>query len=325
MTSPTPGSQLSGSSVTFAWTAGTSVSTHWLYVGSSSGGADVYNSNQLAGSQTSQSVSGLPTDGRNIYVRVWSQLPDGWHYNDYSYKATTQASVSIPAAPGNPTATATSPTNIHVTWADNANNETGYRITDGITTLGLGANATSYDWSVSPSTYKCFATQAYNSAGGSAWTSWGCTTTPAAAAAGQADVVVDDTSSGFVKLGTTTFWHEYSGGYNGHFWWTYTNASGVDDRAMWTPNLPATGRWQVFAFVPSPDATSTNARYRVDHQGVQTTVPVNQNNSYNAWVSLGTFTFSAGTGGDVFLGDETYETATQQIGFDAVKWVWVGQ
>jgi hypothetical protein len=328
MTSPAPGSQLSGSSVTFAWTAGTSVSTHWLYVGSTSGSADLYNSNQLAGSQTSQSVSNLPTDGRTLYVRVWSQLSNGWHYNDYTYKAGTQAAVSVPAAPSNVTATATSTTTIHVTWADNANNETGYRISDGTTTVQLGANTTSYNWSVSPSTYKCFATEAYNSAGASAWTSWGCATTPSASAAStmtsHADVVVDDTSSGFVRAGTTGYWHEYSGGYNGHFWWTNTNTSGVDNRAMWTPNLSATGRWQVSVFVPNVHGTTTNARYRVDHQGAQTTVSVNQNNYYNAWVSLGTFTFSAGTGGDVFLGDETYETATQQIAFDAVKWVWVG-
>jgi hypothetical protein len=229
--------------------------------------------------------------------------------------------VSIPTAPSNVRATATGPTNIHVTWSDNAGNETGYRITDGISTVLLGANATSFDWSVNPSTYKCFATQAYNSGGYSAWTSWGCTTTPSA---GYGDVVVDDQSGGFARAGTTSYWHEYGGGYNGHFWWTYTNTNGVNNRAMWTPNLPGTGHWEVYAFIPSPCGTTTNARYRVDHQGVQSTVSINQNAYSNVWVSLGTYTFNAGTGGDVFLGDETYEGGTHQIAFDAVKWVWRG-
>jgi hypothetical protein len=188
----------------------------------------------------------------------------------------------------------------------------------------LGAGSTSYDWTgLAGGTYKCTHVQAYNSAGSSAWTSWGCTTTPAA---GHADVVVDDLSSGFVRAGTAAYWYQYSGGYNGHFWWTRTNTSGVDDRAMWTPNLPAAGNWQVFVFVPNVDATTTNARYRVDHNGYQTTVSRNQNNYYNAWVSLGTYYFPSGGGvnGEVFLGDETYEGTTHQIAFDAVKWVWVG-
>ena len=320
MTSPAPGSQFGGSNVTFTWTSGTSVSARWLYVGSSSGGAELYNSNQLGATTTSLTVSGLPTDGRTIYVRLWSQLPSGWSLLDYTYRA-AQATVQVPAAPSNVTVTATSPTNIHVTWSDNATNETGYRITNSNNTVLLGANATSFDWPTNPSTYQCLAVQAYNSAGASAWTAWACTTTPAS---GYGDVIVDDQSAGFVRAGTASYWHEYTGGYNGHFWWTYTNTSGVDNRAMWTPNLPATGRWEVYAFVPSPDGTTTNARYRVDHQGVQTTVSINQNAYSNVWVSLGTYAFNAGTGGDVFLGDETYETATRQIAFDAIKWVWRG-
>ena len=341
--------------------------------------------------------------------------------------ATTLA--SAPAAPSNLSATATSPTNIHVAWHDNATNETGYRITDGVSTVLLGANATSFDWGVDPSTYKCFSTQAYNSAGSSAWTSWGCTTSWATAPGGMwispaggaslsgtvtfsahayptnsgdpaisyvnftadiggwktlctqsshsgdvyscdvnlasfgagngsytvsfdvydsagrvhqapngtrsvtysvpvshGDVIVDDQSSGFAQAGTLANWNQYSGGYNSHFWWTNTRTSGVDNRAMWTPNLPAAGNWQVFVFVPAPDGTTTNARYRVDHNGSQSTVQVNQNAYSNVWVGIGTYYFPSGggTNGEVFLGNETYETSTHQIAFDAVKWVWVG-
>jgi hypothetical protein len=164
-----------------------------------------------------------------------------------------------------------------------------------------------------------------NGGGAVAQVTWtqGTTVTPPPATS-YGDVVVDDQSGGFARAGTTSYWHESTGGYNNHFWWTYTNTSGVDNRATWTPNLPATGRWEVFVFIPSINATTTNARYRVDHQGVQTVVSINQDNYYNAWVSLGTHAFDSGSGGRVFMGDETYEGSSRQIAFDAVKWVWRG-
>jgi len=138
------------------------------------------------------------------------------------------------------------------------------------------------------------------------------------------DVIVDDQSGGFVKGGTAAYWHEWAGGYNNHMWWTYTNVSTIDDHATWTPSLPATGRWQVWVFIPSNYASTTNARYTVYYQGSSTTVGVNQNIYYNAWVSLGTWTFSSGSSGRVYLGDATGESSAHWIGFDAVKWVWVG-
>ena len=322
MTSPAAGSQFGGSNVTFTWTSGTSVSARWLYVGTSSGGADLYNSNQLGAPTTSLTVPGLPTDGRTVYVRLWSLLPSGWNLIDYTYRA-AQAAAQVPAAPSKVVVTVTSPTNIHVTWSDNATNETGYRVTNNINTVLLGANASSFDWPTNPSTYQCLAVQAYNSAGSSSWTTWACTTTPAATAS-YGDVIVDDQSAGFVRAGTASYWHEYAGGFNGHFWWTNTNTSGVDDRATWTPNLPAAGRWEVYTFVPSPYGTTTNARYRVDHQGISTTVSINQNSYSNVWLSLGTYAFTADSSTHVFMGDETYEASSRYIAFDAMKWVWRG-
>lgn len=73
ITSPTPGSPLAGTTVTFQWTAnGAAVTAWWLYIGSSVGGADLHNSGDL-GASLSTTVSGLPTDGRQIFVRLWSQ------------------------------------------------------------------------------------------------------------------------------------------------------------------------------------------------------------------------------------------------------------
>jgi hypothetical protein len=57
LTSPTPGTKLSGSSVMFTWTAGSGVSTYGLWLGSA------------------------------VYARMWSMINGVWQSNDYTYTA----------------------------------------------------------------------------------------------------------------------------------------------------------------------------------------------------------------------------------------------
>jgi hypothetical protein len=85
MISPVPGSTLPGSSVTFQWTAGQDVKQFWLMIGLWPGGNTLYSADQ--GLLTSAPVSGLPVDGRTIYVRLWSYIDNQWVYNDYQYRA----------------------------------------------------------------------------------------------------------------------------------------------------------------------------------------------------------------------------------------------
>ena len=82
LTAPTPGSTLSGPTVTFSWTSGTGVSQYHLDVGTSVGGSNLYKQNQ--GTATSVSVTGLPASG-TIYVRLHSRIGSKWSYNDYTY------------------------------------------------------------------------------------------------------------------------------------------------------------------------------------------------------------------------------------------------
>jgi beta-propeller repeat-containing protein len=101
MSSPTPGSTLSGSTVTFQWIPGAGVSQYWLYVSKvAAGGTDLLNSNE--NTQLSQTVSGLPTDGSTVYVRLWSLTGATWTYSDYTYKTGSTVS-SAPAAMSSPT------------------------------------------------------------------------------------------------------------------------------------------------------------------------------------------------------------------------------
>jgi uncharacterized repeat protein (TIGR01451 family) len=84
MLTPVPNSTLSGSTATFTWNQSCTATQYYLYVGSTSGGNDIISVSTAA--NLSQIVTGLPTDGRTIYVRLWSYLSN-WLYNDYTYTA----------------------------------------------------------------------------------------------------------------------------------------------------------------------------------------------------------------------------------------------
>jgi hypothetical protein len=86
MIMPTPGSTLTGSTVTFNWTSGTGASAYWVDVGSTAGGHDYYSSGNL-GPVLTITASGLPTDGSNIYVTLYSSVSGNWLSNAYTYKA----------------------------------------------------------------------------------------------------------------------------------------------------------------------------------------------------------------------------------------------
>jgi hypothetical protein len=74
------------STVVFGWTASSDVSQVALYVGTGGVGSyDIYYAYQ--GRDQAATVSGLPTSGGTIYVRLWWQVDGGWQYEDYTYTA----------------------------------------------------------------------------------------------------------------------------------------------------------------------------------------------------------------------------------------------
>src|SRR6267378_3941457 len=102
MLNPPPGSTFTSSSVTFQWSAG-SATGYVLFVGSSPGGADIYFSNVVH--VLSITVNGIPTDGRNIYVRLYSQVNNSWVFNSYTYKAFSPTPTPTPVPVPTPTPT----------------------------------------------------------------------------------------------------------------------------------------------------------------------------------------------------------------------------
>jgi len=100
ITSPVPSSTLSGSSVTFSWTAGAGASAYWLDVGNTAGGNNYYSSGNL-GNVLTQTVNGLPTNGSAVYVTLYSFVGGAWLSNAYNYTAFNGSGAGLITSPAN--------------------------------------------------------------------------------------------------------------------------------------------------------------------------------------------------------------------------------
>jgi len=99
--------------------------------------------------------------------------------------------------------------------------------------------------------------------------------------------------------------------------------NGVVEGVTWRPDLPAAGRYRVYAFVPywdngTPDTRA--AHYMVHHAGGETVVVVDQSLYVDRWVDLGAYTFPTGRQGFVYLDNRTDEVGFC-VWFDGVLWV----
>jgi hypothetical protein len=91
---------------------------------------------------------------------------------------------------------------------------------------------------------------------------------------------------------------------------------------QFTPNNPVAGNYQVYEWHPQGSNRTTAAPHVVTHSAGSTQVNVNQTVNGGQWNLLGTFNFSAGTGGNVKITDAFPDT-TQVVVADAIKFVYV--
>ena len=85
LTSPTPGSTLTGSTVTFTWAGGIAIQDYQLIVGTTGlGSSNIYNSDPISSTITSETVT-VPTTGATLYVRLRQRLNGAWQQTDYTY------------------------------------------------------------------------------------------------------------------------------------------------------------------------------------------------------------------------------------------------
>ena len=94
---PPGGMPLESAAVTFTWQPnGVAPSQWWLDVGTTRGANDLLNSGSISAGVRAYPVSGLPTNGRTVWVRLWYKLPDKWHHVDFQYLSVTTVSLSTP-------------------------------------------------------------------------------------------------------------------------------------------------------------------------------------------------------------------------------------
>ncbi len=204
-------------SVILNWTDGTSVNyavpTTWANPNNEIGfrieraigtGPFAPLSTALANVTTFTDLSASTTDGVSYQYRVIA-------FNAAGEVASNVVLVGPPLAPSNLVATAFSPTQINLTWADNAGNEDGFTIQrattsdfsgPSLTTITLnGADQTSYsDMGLTGNTTYYYRVQAFNAAGPSAWSNTASATTPNALPAAPSNLVATAVSSTRINL-----------------------------------------------------------------------------------------------------------------------------
>lgn len=141
--------------------------------------------NNLAANTTSYSATGLSAS-TTYYFRVRAANAVG--NSSYSNTANATTNSIPPAAPTNLTATAVSTSQINLSWTDNANNETAYKVERAGAAAGpwteiasnLSANTTTYSATgLSAATTYYFRVRAANTAGNSAYANTANATTNA--------------------------------------------------------------------------------------------------------------------------------------------------
>ena len=119
ITTPTPQSILTGSTVTFNWIPnGQTVRQWWVNIGSSQGAFDLADSGSLGTTRT-YTATGLPTDGRTVWVRLWYLDPSSWKSVDFQYTAATQGGSGTPQMESPVPGSKLSGSNVTFNWIPN--------------------------------------------------------------------------------------------------------------------------------------------------------------------------------------------------------------
>ncbi len=127
-------------------------------------------------------------------------------------------------------------------------------------------------------------------------------------------VVVDNSDPEFSTVGS---WARgsYGSPYGSDYCWV---SAGSGNSATWNPNLPNTGTYDVYAYWVQGDNRAPDVPYIIHHTGGADTVRVDQQQNGERWNKLGSYTFEAGTAGDVTI---TNEATSGVIVADAVRLV----
>src|SRR5438034_720359 len=87
ITSPANGSALASASQMFQWNAAPGAMLYQLWIGNSPGAYDIGYFPAAGTTGTSVMVNGLPTDGRTLYVTLWSSISGTYYSTSAMYMA----------------------------------------------------------------------------------------------------------------------------------------------------------------------------------------------------------------------------------------------
>jgi len=100
----------------------------------------------------------------------------------------------------------------------------------------------------------------------------------------------------------------------------WTNGSTASASATWRASLTAGSKYEPRVFIPAVTGTAT-VTYRICYSGGCTTRQVNQSLYSDAWVSLGTYTFSGTSSDYVYVDNATGTCCSQSVAVDGVEFV----
>ena len=136
MQSPSAGTKLGTTDVSFLWSAGVGVTGGYqLFVGTGGvGSSDLYSSGVIAA--TSATVSSIPANALPVYVRLFSKIGGTWSHLDYIY---SEAGTTTPAELLSPVAgSVLGTTDVQFTWTAGVGVNGGYQLLVG--TSGPGSS-----------------------------------------------------------------------------------------------------------------------------------------------------------------------------------------
>ena len=118
--------------------------------------------------------------------------------------------------------------------------------------------------------------------------------------AGSGPVILDNSSPNVTIVGAWTASTSIPGYYGSNYLTDGDTGKGTKS-VQFTPALPTAGVYTVYARWPAGSNRDTNVPIDVTSASGTTTVMVNQQLNNNTWVSLGSYSFTAGTAGSVTI------------------------